>query len=146
MFREKNKTSGERTLWAEYREGFEVQLRYVPREHLRRIMERCKIQEWDKRTHQSTERSDPKKWAQEFAREVMVDWKGLTPAVLRVMVELAEYPEGPAPFSVEDAAYLLFHAYDFDLWAQQVSADLGAFVAAEEAEQTKKSAPSPAAS
>lgn len=136
MFKEKSNV--ERTLWAEYLPGFRVQLRYVPREQLRRISERCKIQEWDKRTHQSTERSDQKKWCEEFAKDVLIGWEGLTPDVLKQMVDLEEYPTGPSPYTVEDATFLLLKAYDFDLWCQQLVTDLAAFVAAEEADRTKK--------
>lgn len=143
---EKSQQTVERTLWAEYRDGFFVQLRYLTRAQLRHISERCKTTGWDKTTHEKIEKADQAKWAALFAREVFVDWKGLMPAVLRVMVNLAEYPTEEQPFSVEKAEYLLLNAYDFDLWAQALSADLAAFVAWEEAEQIKKSAPSPAAS
>ena len=141
MLQGRIKEKSARTIWAEYRDGFRVELRYVPREHLRRISERCKVSEWDKRTHQSTEKSDGRKWAKEFAKDVFVNWEGLTPEVLKTLVEMDEYPTTDTPFSVEDAEEILFHAYDFDLWAQQLSADLAAFVAVEEAVQIKKSAP-----
>jgi len=141
MLQGRIKEKSARTIWAEYRDGFRVELRYVPREHLRRISERCKVSDWDKRTHQSTEKSDGRKWAKEFAKDVFVNWEGLTPEVLKTLVEMDEYPTTDTPFSVEDAEEILFHAYDFDLWAQQLSADLAAFVAVEEAAQIKKPAP-----
>ena len=141
MLQGRIKEKSARTIWAEYRDGFRVELRYVPREHLRRISERCKVSDWDKRTHQSTEKSDGRKWAKEFAKDVFVNWAGLTPEVLKTLVEMDEYPTTDTPFSVEDAEEILFHAYDFDLWAQQLSADLAAFVAVEEAAQIKKPAP-----
>ena len=144
MLRDKIETKSTRDIWVEYREGFRVKLRYVPREHLRKIIERCQRVEWDHKTHQKKETSlDQRKWAHLFAEEVFLDWEGLTPEMLRSMIEMKEYPAGAVPFSIEDCEELLYHAYDFDVWAQELCADLAAFEAVADAERKKSSAPSP---
>ncbi len=128
-----------RTVWAEFKDGFCVEIRYSPRAQIKRMVERCQVREYDRATHLPKERIDHAKLYDAISREVIVNWRGLTPAVLRTMVDLKETPTEEIPYSPEDAAELLARAYDFDFWVQQVAADLEYFEAARRASETKKS-------
>jgi hypothetical protein len=121
----------ESTVWAEYKDGFEVELRFTPRAKLRTITERSLVREWVE--HQMRQAPDQKKYAEIVAKEVIVNWRGLTGDVLRQMVLLDDYP-ADVPFSVEDCAWLLTTAYNFDIWVQQVSTEIEYFAAARKAQ------------
>ena len=133
----------EKTVWAEYKGGFEVEIRYTPRAKLRVLSERAQVREWH--NHQMRETLDSKKYSALVANEVVVGWRGLTDKVLRQMVLLDDYPPD-VPFSIDECAWLLEAAYDFDLWVQNVATEVEYFDAARRAEEQKNSSPSPASS
>lgn len=136
----KFKTQSERTIHAEYQDGFVLEIRYMPRDHLRRLLERCKVREWDKATHQPIEKTDDARFAKELAKSI-VSWTGLTGALLRRLVELEEYPadDEQVPYSAAVAEGLLFHCYDLDKWLQTMMTDLEAFETVRRATETKNS-------
>lgn len=139
----KFKAKSERTIHAEYLDGFILEVVYLPREQLRKMLDRCKIREWDKTTHQPVERHDDKRFAKELSKAIR-GWKGLTGSLLRRLVELEEYPgdDEDVPYDPETAEGLLFHCYDLDKWLQNVMTDLDAFEAVRRADETKNSSAS----
>ena len=139
MLKGKIKDQSDRTVWAEYRDGFQIQIRYVPRAKLQRMLDRCQKREWDPKDHQLKDKLDNEKFYRMIAEEVVVGWRGLTPDVLRKMADMEEYPEEEVPYSVDDAAELLDKAYDFDLWVQRVCSDLEYFDASRRASEEKNS-------
>lgn len=139
MLKGKIKENSDLTVWAKYKEGFEVEIRYLSRDQLRKIMDQCKKTDWDPKTHQIKESLDSDKFYRQQAEHVVVDWRGLTPPVLKNIVDMEPYPETEVPYSVEDCAELLSKAYDFDLWVQQISSDLEYFEASRRASEVKNS-------
>lgn len=135
----KGRKQTERTVWVEYKDGFELEVRYSNRDRAREFLTRCTIQEWDVATRQFREKVDNKKYARLLAEEVIANWRGLTPPVLKQMVLLDEYPEIEVPFSVDDAEWLLNEAAGFDLWVQQVSHEIAIFNAVRRSEEVKNS-------
>lgn len=129
----------DRTVWAEYRDGFEVEIRYLPRARLRGMLDRAARREWDSKNHRATETIDGEKFARLMAEEVVAGWRGLTPEVLKKMVDMQSYPDSDVPYSAEDCAELLQKAYGFDTWVQQICSDLEAFEAARRAAEEKNS-------
>ncbi len=144
MLKGQIKERSERTVWAEYKDGFEVEIRYTPRGRLRRLVEEAHRQKWDPVTHQRTSELDREKFYNLIAQEIVVNWRGLTPEVLKKLVEMDCYPAEEVPYTKEDCAEILAHAYDFDLWVQDLSASLDHFEAARRAAEEKNSSPSPA--
>lgn len=137
MFADKVRQKSDRTMWAEYRDGFMVCLRHVTREELRKMVKRATVSGWDSKTHQAKEDVDPEKYAKELS-SLIVDWKYLTPDVLRSMIDLKEYPDDN-PYSARDAEALVKDAYDFDAWVQTTVTNIDIFAAYEAAETKKKS-------
>src|SRR5262245_10934137 len=131
----------EKTVWAEYKDGFAVEIRFIPRSRQRDLVERAQSREWV--DHQMKESTDRKKYSELVAKEVIANWRGLTADVLRKMVVLDQYPE-EVPFTIEDCAWLLHEAYDFDVWIAHISSQIQYFDAARRAEEAKNSSPSPA--
>jgi hypothetical protein len=132
------KTESEKTIWANYRGGFDVEIRYAPRAKMRRIIDDCRVREWDPKTHQPIERADDEKFFKRVAEEIVVNWRGLTADVLRGMLDLENYPE-EEPYSKESCVELLKGAYDFDRWVQHIATEIELFEASRRAEVTKNS-------
>lgn len=139
MLKGRIKDKSELTVWAEYKDGFALQIRYTPRTKLRQITDACKNRQWDPKTHQLVEVVDNEKFYRRVAEELVINWRGLTPPVLRKLVDMEPYPEIEAPYSVEDCAELLSEAYDLDLWVQQIASDLEYYDAARRAAEEKNS-------
>lgn len=127
-----------RTVWAEFKPGFQVEIKYSPRGKLGKIYEQATVKEWDPKGFMKST-VDSKKLYELMAKDLMVGWRGLTPGILRTMVDMESYPDSEVPYSAEDAAELLEKAYDFDGWVQKITTDLEIFEAARRAAETKNS-------
>ena len=57
--------------------GFSVNLCYLAREELVKLRKRCVSTKWNKRTHQAEEEMDEDKFAAEFTKACVKNWKGL---------------------------------------------------------------------
>ena len=137
----KAKTSSDKTVWANYRDTFDVEIRYAPRAKMRALINECQIREWDQKTHQPIERADDDKFFKRIAEEIVVNWRGLSGEVLRGMIDLDQYPQDEIdePYSKESCFELLKGAYGFDRWVQHIATELEAFEAARRAAETKNS-------
>jgi len=146
MIAGKIKDRSDKTAWAEYRPGFEVEIRFCPRARLSKISEQAKKTTWSNKTHLRVETVDNQAFYRLMAEEVLVDWRGLTPEILKQMIDMEEYPKGDVPFDTKDAAELMEKAYDFDMWVQDVCTSLEMIEAARKAAEQKNSLPLPAES
>ena len=126
------------TIWAEYKDGFEICLRFIDRDELRKKVKRATVSSWDPKTHQKEEKVDEKKYAAELA-DVILDWRGLSPRVLRSLVVSESRPTENTPYSPQRAEELMRKAYHFDAWVQSTVTELELFNAYEDAELKKKS-------
>jgi len=134
----KAKESSEKTVWANYKGTFDVEIRYAPRAKMRKLINECQIREWDAKTHQPVERADDDKFFKRVAEEIVVGWRGLSAEVLRGMINLDTYPD-EEPYSKEACIELLKGAYDFDRWVQHIATELEVFEAARRAKEIKNS-------
>jgi len=128
-----------KTVWAEYKDGFEVEIRYLPRGALNRILEDSKKKTWDPAAAIFLEKRDDGRFYQLVAERILVNWRGLKPEVLKKLVDMESYPETEVPFSVEDAAELLEKAYELDLWVQRIATNLEYYEATRRAAEEKNS-------
>lgn len=135
MLKGKIKDKSALTVWVEYRDGFEVELRYVPRPEFQKLRKRCSVRKWDPKTHQQVEEVEDTKLWRAMAEGLVVNWKGLTPTVLSAMADMTEYPTVEVPFSVDDCEELLSKCYDFDVWVQSTCTEMALFDAARRAAQ-----------
>lgn len=137
----KIKESSERTVWAEYGDGFTVEVRHVTTSERRKMHENARKRDWDKRTHKQVDEADNEKFYSAFAKRAIVNWKGLTGDLLRRWVEMDEYPEGEVPYSQEAAAELMIGFGKFDEFITLVSSDLEMAEAIRKADLVKNSLP-----
>jgi hypothetical protein len=118
----------QKTIWVKYLDTFEIELRFLSRAEMTRILDKSKRWEWDKKDHSKIERLDSEKFYQDYVAKVFAGWKGLTQAVLARMLPVkVENPDAEVPFSVENAALLMRHAYDFETFVQGVVMDIERF-------------------
>jgi hypothetical protein len=129
----------ERKIWVPYKGAFEVEIRHIPRDHSRQISQACQKREWDVDTAQYLTALDKEKFYDVLSREVLTNWRGLTPDVLRMLVDMKKYPESEVPYSPEDAAELLQRVEGFDVWVQNIARNLDHYEADRRAGETKNS-------
>lgn len=141
----KIKESSERTVWAEFSDGFLVEIRHVTQSDMRKIREQSQVRQWDPKTHQRVEEADTQKFYELFGKRAIVTWKGLTGDLLRDWVDMDEYPEGEVPYAPETAVELLLGFGRFDTFVTMISQDLEAAEAVRKATITKNSQPTPGA-
>lgn len=144
MIKGKVSKTVDRSTWAEYGDGFEVEIAYVTQEQVRQMRQKCLTRSWDPKTHKMTEDLDNRKFYEEFARGAVKNWRGLTGDKLRGMVPMDDYPSGDIPFSIEDAAELMLNCQSFDNFVTLMAGELEAHEAARKAAELKNSQPSPA--
>jgi hypothetical protein len=128
----------ERTLWVKYLDNFEIEIRYLPRSELSRLVERSKETTWDKKDHTKVERMNSDSFYTNFINKVIVTWKGLTALTLAKMIPVKiDDPNQEIDFSFENAFTLIKNAYDFDVFLQNTCMDLDKF-SGERLEDEKK--------
>jgi predicted RND superfamily exporter protein len=141
MLKGKIKDRSTKTVWVEFRDGFQVEIRYTPLGLAQSLVENSIVTRLDTKTMVETTERDNEKFYLALATEALVGWRGLTPEVLRKMVEMEEddYPAEEVPYSIEDAVELLAKAYDFNKWVQRIAATLECFQIERRAAETKNS-------
>jgi len=98
-------------------DNFYVSLSYLSREKLLKIRNRAMVIKFNKRSRQREEEIDNDKFLEEYSREVIKGWRGLTLRELsRILpVETAGQDlEKEIPYSEEDALELLRNSTIFD--------------------------------
>lgn len=121
------KEKQELSAWVEYRDGFKVHIRHLPRRELKALRKRATRKDWDKRSHQPVDIIEDDIILQGLA-DCVLGWKGLTRevalGVLPITEEAAEKIEGELPFTKTNALALIKEAYDFQEWLQDKVTDL----------------------
>lgn len=115
----KNLMIGEKVVEVEFPDSddFYVSLSYLSREKLLKIRNRAMVVKFNKRSRQREEEIDNDKFLEEYAREVLKGWRGLTLRELsRILpVETAGQDlKKEIPYSEEDALELLRNSTIFD--------------------------------
>ncbi len=128
-----------RTAWVQYKETFELEIRLMTRAHGAEILESCQVRTWNPSTASYMVTVDGDKYYEAIGRDIVRNWRGLTPEILRTLVDMKEYPAEEVPYSPEDAAELLSKANGLDQWVQNVAKNMEFFEAARRAAETKNS-------
>lgn len=132
-------TSDRPTKWVQYKETFEVQVRFIPRSRISIMSTEATISKWDNKAHQRKDSLDPELLARSFAREAIVGWRGLTIGLLVQMVPVkADGVKSlsaltPVDYDEENAAELLLASADFDLFVREHVLDISQFRPKDEA-------------
>lgn len=121
-----------KTVWVPFEgvKGFEVELSYIPRTEMTKILRDCQISKMSRQTRQIEKTLDEDKFLKKFVDRAIKGWKGLTPKKLEEFV-VVEYPEESAdieiPFSKESAEFLLKESQMFDDWVNEKIGDIDSF-------------------
>lgn len=111
-------------------DGFFVKLSYVGRDKLMKIRNRALVFKFNKRTRQREEEVDNDKFLEEYSREVIRGWKGLT---IRELARILPIDTAGAdmtkdvPYSEEDALELLKNSTIFDQFVTDCMNDFEIF-------------------
>ena len=111
-------------------DGFFVKLSYVGRDKLMKIRNRALVFKFNKRTRQREEEVDNDKFLEEYSREVIRGWKGLTirelARILPIDTTGAEMDKD-VPYSEDDALELLKNSTIFDQFVTDCMNDFEIF-------------------
>lgn len=120
--------------------GFFISLAYLSREKLLKIRNRSLVVKFNKRTRQRDEEVDNDKFLEEYSREVIRGWRGLT---LRELARIMPIETTGAnmdeviSYSEEDALELLRNAPSFDQFITDCMNDFEIFERDKNAAQEK---------
>ena len=110
---------GEKVVEVEFpdSDAFYVSLSYLSREKLLKIRNRAMVVKFNKRSRQREEEIDNDKFLEEYAREVVKGWRGLTLRELSRILPVETAGQDltkEIPYSEEDALELLRNSTIFD--------------------------------
>lgn len=131
----------ELTTWAEFKDGFKLEVRYMSRSELQKLSKKCTSNRFDPKTHQRLTELDPDKFVPQFVKATVRGWSGLTPNKLAnlIRVDLSSIPEekwdDEIAYSPEQMAYLMKNCYDLDTFLNTVVTDLTWFQSQTHAEE-----------
>ena len=118
--------------WIKYPEldGFEVKIKYLSKKDLLALGKRCTVKQMDvQNPGQTKEDIDQDQYRKLVAKEVLLDWKGLTIAGAKVLISLGEdFDDAEEVEATEDNKKLLLEeSINFDSWFQNVMSSLTHF-------------------
>lgn len=111
-------------------DGFFVKLSYVGRDKLMKIRNRALVFKFNKRTRQREEEVDNDKFLEEYSREVIRGWKGLTIRELARILPIdttGADMDKDVPYSEDDALELLKNSTIFDQFVTDCMNDFEIF-------------------
>ncbi len=132
------KSQIQKTVWAEFKEGFQVEIKYAARALWADLAARSQVRSWDAKARAEREVIDSTRWRRNIAETVVVGWRGLDAAVLKKLVLLDEYPED-VPFTVDDCVWLMAECAEFEGWIQTVASEAALYQAEKRASEIKNS-------
>jgi len=109
---------------------FEVQLSYIPRTEMTKLVESCQETKMSRSTRQMEKTLNSEKFLSKFVDRAIVSWKGLELQVLENFIPI-RYEEGKEKeelkFSRENAIKLLKESQLFDDWVNEKISDIDTF-------------------
>lgn len=111
-------------------EDFVVQLSYVSRTEMSKILKECQRTKMNRATRQIESELDQDKFLKKFVDRVIVGWKGLTLKTLSEFVPIdydPEHADKELPFDEENAVFLLKESQMFDDWVNEKVSDIDTF-------------------
>jgi len=109
---------------------FKVKVANLARKELIKLRVACTSQKFDKKVRGVVDELNEEKFAEEFAKATVKDWKGLTLKHLEtlVLIEIGTQDENAElEYTVENAQMLVINSTEFDQWLNEVVFDLDNF-------------------
>jgi len=111
--------------------GFHVEIAYASKFVLNQIREVAREIHGNARSGQKEERLNEEKLRNEYARQIIRDWKGLTPEKLKEILPGVEFGKDVAntqiPFSHDVAVALLEASLEFEAWVIDIATEVKNF-------------------
>lgn len=111
--------------------GFKVKLKYVPRDQILKIQEKCTTSKFDRKTRQVVQDIDSDLFQELFVKEVIVGWTGLKYKYLQTLlvVDLTDYEDldKELNYTPEFAFDLIRNSTIFDSWINEIVSDVENF-------------------
>lgn len=114
------------TVEIEYPEipGFEVEIAFVGKQHMIKIVESCTKRTWNREERRIEEELDRKKVAEHWANNVVLSWKGLTCTGFKKLYPI-DVPEDKknalVESTVENRIAVLWNCADFENWVLAIA-------------------------
>jgi len=123
----------------EFVDNFRCKVKFITRAELRRLIERCTVITYDKKTHQRVDRPDEDRLYKQLSAYIL-DWEGLTPETLaRILPVDVSDIEGDIPCTENNKITLLKEAYEFDDFIRESITSLDSFEEQKLEEELKNS-------
>ena len=119
-----------KTVWLKYEgvPGFEVQVNYIPRTEMTKMVKDCQTSKMNRKTRSVEMELDDEKFLKKFVRRAISNWKGLTTENVGNFLPIKETEEkGEIEFSEEAAIYLVKESGEFDEWLNEKITDIDSF-------------------
>ena len=128
--------------WVTFEGLFDVRVRYMPRFELQKALKRCKKVVFIR--HQREEEIDDDRLISVLAG-LIEEWRGLTYGMINAHLVPIEIEEGKedelVPCTDANKAFILKHAYGFDVFIQEAAMDLDLLMAHEQEVERKNLRP-----
>lgn len=99
--------------WVPFKHGFEIHIKYMPKKDLEEMSKGCQRKSYI--NHQPVMETDEGLFRKKIADELILDWRGLTGAVLKKMFALVDVEDDEVcPCDDANKMYIIDNAYDFD--------------------------------
>lgn len=111
-------------------EGFVVDVSYISRERMKKVMEKCTTTKYNRSTHKPEEEVDQDLFLKIYVKELIKGWKGLKfkylPELVPVDVDL-DGNDDELDYDENQALTLMKNSTEFDNWLSNVIADVRNF-------------------
>lgn len=132
---------GERTAWVKFREGFELELKFMPRAEMQRMIETATVRKYNDDAKARVPTLDADRLVDQYCDKVVRDWR-VTPRAISTLYPIKteslskEDLDKPIKFSIPQMKKLTKKCYDLDIFIQQSCVDAKLFnIVDEEAEK-----------
>lgn len=121
-----------KTVWVDFEgvDGFSVELAYIPRTEMTKIVKDCQTTKMSRSTRQLETELNQEKFLSTFVERAIKGWKGLTLETLSEFVPI-QYEEEDAKkeldFDLDNAVFLIKQSQLFDDWVNEKINDIDTF-------------------
>lgn len=122
-----------KSVWVDFEgvPGFSVEVNYIPRTEMTRLIRDSQKSELNRKTRQIEVKLDEDKFIRKLVERAINNWKGLTPKIVDEYFVPVQYTKETAntnvPFDLDSAVTLIKESSAFDDWLNEKISDLDSF-------------------
>ena len=109
--------------------GFEIELTYLSREEMQKLLKKCTTTKFDSRTRKPEETLNEETFSEEYAKRTIKGWKGFKykHAKQFVLLQDTEDEEEDIEYNEDNAVFMLKQSSSFEKWVTDMTGDLENF-------------------